>query len=95
MCRATVTLHEHSITLKHVNEPAMEGNEVPTQTQEQGPIWLDYRTAQEYSGLGRTFLWQNIVSGDLRAFKVGRKTRIRRDDLDEFLCRRSAATTGE
>ncbi len=57
--------------------------------------WLDYRGAQEHSQLSRGFLSQRVSAGDLRAYKVGRKVRIRRSDLDEFLCRRSAATTGE
>lgn len=58
--------------------------------------WLNYREAQEYSGgLSRGFLWQRIASGELRAYKAGRRVLIRRSDLDEFLSRRSAATTGE
>ena len=64
-----------------------------TATEEQGNLWLDYRSAQEYSGLSRGFLWQRITSGELRAYKVGRKVRIRRADLDDFLSRRSAART--
>ncbi|MDP9454424.1 MAG: helix-turn-helix domain-containing protein [Actinomycetota bacterium] len=66
------------------------------ETEEQVPVvWFDYRGAQEHSGLGRTFLWQRIASGELRAYKVGRKTRIRRADLDAFLSRRSAADGDE
>ena len=38
--------------------------------------WFDYRAAQDYSGLSRTFLWDKIGTGELRAFKVGRKVRI-------------------
>ena len=66
---------------------------MPAEVEEQAPVWLDYRGAQEYSGMSRGFLWQRIISGELRAYKVGRKTRIRRDDLDQFMRRRSAATT--
>ncbi len=60
---------------------------------QQSAVWLDYQGAQEYSGLSRGFLWQRVASGELRAYKVGRKVRIRRSDLDEFLSLRSAATT--
>ncbi len=66
-----------------------------TEMEDISSAWFDYKEAQEYSGLSRGFLWQRIASGELRAFKVGRKVRIRRSDLDEFLSRQSAATTGE
>lgn len=60
-----------------------------------GDPWFNYRQAQQYSGLSRGFLWQRVASGELRAHKAGRRVLIRRSDLDEFLSRRSAATTRE
>ena len=66
-----------------------------TETEQEASGWFDYKSAQEYSGLSRGFLWQRIGSGELRAYKVGRRVLIHRSDLDEFLSRRSAATTGE
>ena len=63
--------------------------------EDQVPTWFDYGSAQRYSGLSRGFLWQKIAAGELRAYKVGRKVRIRRSDMDEFLSRRSAAARAE
>ncbi len=66
------------------------------ETQKQtADCWFDYRGAQKYTGLSRGFLWQRIVSGELRAYKTGRKTRIHKRDLDEFIRSRSAATPGK
>lgn len=73
----------------------MKEGKVTTKTTEQDTVdcWFDYRGAQQYSGMSRGFLWQRISAGELRAYKVGRKVRIRRSDLDEFLRRRSATTS--
>lgn len=60
---------------------------------EQTEVWLDYLGAQGRSGMSRGFLWQRIASGELRAYKVGRATRIHTDDLDDFMRRCDAATT--
>jgi excisionase family DNA binding protein len=49
------------------------------------PIRLSILQACESSGLGRTKLYGAIKSGELTARKVGRRTIIRRDDLDNYL----------
>lgn len=56
-------------------------------------VWMNYREASAYSGLSRTYLWQKITAGELRAYRSGRAVRIHSGDLDRFLRRESAATT--
>lgn len=40
------------------------------------------------SGLGRTFLYERIASGELKSIKVGRRRLILKNDLLSFLDRR-------
>jgi excisionase family DNA binding protein len=51
--------------------------------------WVSYSSAQKYSGLGRTKLWQLISSGEVEAAKVGRAVRISRASLEEYMQRHS------
>ena len=53
--------------------------------------WMDYKRAAAYAGCSRTWLWAQISSGELKAFRAGRSVKIHRDDLDAFLRRQSAA----
>jgi excisionase family DNA binding protein len=48
---------------------------------------ISYRSdeAVRASGLGRTFLYEKIASGELRSLKVGGRRLIMRTDLIEFL----------
>jgi len=48
---------------------------------------LSYRIneAVRVSGLGRTFLYEKIATGELKAIKIGGRRLIMRTDLVEFL----------
>lgn len=47
--------------------------------------WLSYPEAQQFSGLGRTKLWELISTGEVKAAKVGRAVRINRRSLNEYM----------
>ncbi len=51
--------------------------------------WLSYPEAQQFSGLGRTKLWELISTGEVKAAKIGRAVRISRRSLDEYMERSS------
>jgi excisionase family DNA binding protein len=51
--------------------------------------WVDYPTAERYSGLSHTTLWRYVSSGQLRAARVGRSVRIHLPTLREFMKRAS------
>lgn len=43
--------------------------------------------AAREASVGRTTIYKHIGRGDLVAVKVGRLTRIRRSDLEDWMCR--------
>ena len=45
------------------------------------------KDACEATGLGRSFLYQRIADGELPIFKIGARTLIAANDLEEFLQR--------
>jgi excisionase family DNA binding protein len=45
------------------------------------------KDACEATGLGRSFLYQKISAGELPIFKIGSRTLIASDDLQEFIQR--------
>jgi excisionase family DNA binding protein len=47
--------------------------------------WVDYPTAQRYSGLSHVTLWRRVKSGELKAARVGRSVRIHLPSLREFM----------
>ena len=51
------------------------------------PHKIAYRIDEDVNatGLGRTFLYERIASGDLKSIKVGARRLILREDLLEFL----------
>ena len=51
--------------------------------------WVSYPEAQQFSGLGRTKLWELISKGEVKAAKVGRAVRINGRSLDEYMERSS------
>ena len=51
--------------------------------------WISYPGAQQFSGLGRTKLWELISSGEVKAAKIGRAVRISRRSLNEYMERSS------
>lgn len=54
------------------------------------PTWVDYPTAERYSGLSHTTLWRYVSSGDLKAARVGRSVRIHLPSLRTFMEERTA-----
>lgn len=46
---------------------------------------LSIEEACSATGLGRTKIYQLIKSGELKAHKIGKRTVILKDDLEEFL----------
>jgi excisionase family DNA binding protein len=48
---------------------------------------LKIREAADEAGVGRTTMYKEIGSGNLVAVKVGRLTRIRRSDLEDWMRR--------
>ena len=55
------------------------------------PEWVDYPTAERYSGLSHVTLWRRVNSGELKAARVGRSVRINLPSLREFMERASAS----
>jgi excisionase family DNA binding protein len=51
--------------------------------------WVDYPTAERYSGLSHTTLWRYVTSGELKAARVGRSVRIHLPTLRDFMERAS------
>jgi excisionase family DNA binding protein len=47
--------------------------------------WIDYPTAERYSGLSHTTLWRYVTSGDIRAARIGRSVRISFPSLRKFM----------
>jgi excisionase family DNA binding protein len=56
------------------------------------PEWVDYPTAQRFSGLSHVTLWRRVKSGDLKAARVGRSVRIHLPSLREFMERAAKET---
>ena len=54
------------------------------------PEWIDYSTAERYSGLSHVSLWRRVKNGELKAARVGRSVRIHLPSLREFMERASA-----
>ena len=57
--------------------------------------WVDYPTAQRYSGLSHTTLWRYVTSGQLKAARVGRSVRIHLPTLREFMLAASEEAAGK
>ena len=54
------------------------------------PEWVDYPTAERYSGLSHVSLWRRVKNGELKAERVGRSVRIHLPSLREFMEHASA-----
>jgi excisionase family DNA binding protein len=54
------------------------------------PEWVDYPTAERYSGLSHVSLWRRVKNGELKAARVGRSIRIHLPSLREFMEHASA-----
>jgi excisionase family DNA binding protein len=53
--------------------------------------WVDYPSAERYSGLSHTTLWRFVTSGEIRAARVGRSVRIHLPSLQRFMEEKAAA----
>ena len=49
------------------------------------PEWIDYPTAERYSGLSHTTLWRYVTSGDIKSARIGRSVRISFPSLRQFM----------
>ena len=49
------------------------------------PEWIDYPTAERYSGLSHTTLWRYVTSGHIKYAKIGRSVRISFPSLRQFM----------
>jgi excisionase family DNA binding protein len=54
------------------------------------PEWVDYPTAERYSGLSHVSLWRRVKNGELKAARVGRSVRIHLPSFREFMEHASA-----
>ena len=54
------------------------------------PEWVDYPTAERYSGLSHVSLWRRVKNAELKAARVGRSVRIHLPSLREFMEHASA-----
>ncbi|MEX1205657.1 MAG: helix-turn-helix domain-containing protein [Dongiaceae bacterium] len=50
-----------------------------------GKLLLDFADIRREYGLSRTFMYRQLEVGALRAVKVGRLTRFRRDDVEAWI----------
>jgi len=58
----------------------------------QNKILLSVDEASEAIGIGRTLIYGLFREGSLKPVKIGRRTFIHRDDLNEFIEQRRAAS---
>lgn len=56
--------------------------------------WVDYPSAERFSGLSHTTLWRYVSNGELKAARVGRSVRIHLPTLREFMDHASKETAG-
>jgi hypothetical protein len=54
------------------------------------PEWVDYPTAERYSGLSHVSLWRRVKNGELKAARVGRSVKIHLPSLRKFMEHASA-----
>ena len=53
------------------------------------PEWIDYPSAERFSGLSHTSLWRRVRNGEIKSARVGRSVRINLPSLREFMERAS------
>lgn len=54
--------------------------------------WIDYPSAERFSGLSHTTLWRYVSRGEIKAARVGRSVRIHLPSLKEFMERAAEET---
>ena len=58
-------------------------------------VWVDYPTAERYSGLSHVTIWRRVKSGELKAARVGRSVRIHLPTLRKFMEAASEEAVGK
>jgi excisionase family DNA binding protein len=76
-----------------LNGPNKEGDVLLQEPVE--PEWVDYPTAETYSGLSHTTLWRFVSRGEIKAARVGRSVRIHLPSLRAFMEQHSINSRGE
>jgi excisionase family DNA binding protein len=69
---------ERVVRMNTQSQPPREATE-PHQT------YLDWKGAESYTRLSRTYLRRQVAAGNLQAIRLGGRTLFRREDLDAFL----------
>jgi excisionase family DNA binding protein len=59
------------------------------------PEWIDYPTAEKFSGLSHTTIWRYVSTGQLKAARVGRSVRIHLPSLKEFMEKKAVGIVEE
>jgi excisionase family DNA binding protein len=59
------------------------------------PTWVDYPTAERFSGLSHVTLWRRIKAGEIKAARVGRSVRIHLPSLQQFMEAASEEVVGK
>ncbi len=55
------------------------------------PEWIDYPTAERFSGLSHVTIWRRVSAGEIKAARIGRSVRIHLPSLREFMESKSAS----
>jgi excisionase family DNA binding protein len=70
----------------------MSAEPVLTEVENQSPVRVSLpkvgysmKEAQKITGLGKTTLWEAIAKGELKCFKVGRRTLFSLKHLEDFM----------
>jgi excisionase family DNA binding protein len=67
-------------------EPVLEQVENPPLINASLPkVGYSMKEAQKITGLGKTTLWEAIADGELKCFKVGRRTLFSLKHLEDFM----------
>jgi excisionase family DNA binding protein len=62
------------------------------QTQDSPRLLLRVPEVADTTGLAASYVWRLIQRGDLPVVRIGRSTRVRREDLDQFIKDRMEAS---
>ncbi len=49
------------------------------------PEWVNYPTAERFSGLSHVTIWRRVKTGEIKAARIGRSVRIHLPSLREFM----------
>lgn len=51
------------------------------------PLVYSVEQAADLLGIGRTFMFRLVITGEIESFKIGNRRKITREALDEFIDR--------